>query len=217
MDPTDGQLLVALRRGDRQALSGLVERHQRVLLGHARALLGDGGPYEDAVQEVYLKLLERPPEMPPEVAGDAQAEQAHLRSWLHTVTRNQCMDTMRADSRRRDREEHAAAPEAESGTAAGGPELVEARDTRAAVERELARLPADQREVLVLRLLGERSYKEIAGITGKKIGTVGWLISEGLKALSQQLAPLVDGARPGAMTVALEAGARRGNADGGRS
>src|SRR5688500_20194611 len=127
--------------------------------------------------------------MPPEVAGDAEAEQAHLRSWLHTVTRNQCMDTMRADSRRRSREEIAAAPEI-AGEGAAGPDLVEARDTRAAVERELARLPADQREVLVLRLLGERSYKEIAGITGKKIGTVGWLISEGLKALSPPLAPL---------------------------
>lgn len=214
MDPTDGQLLVALRRGDRQALSTLVERHQGVLLGHARALLGEGGPYEDVVQEVYLKLLERPPEMPPEVAGDAEAEQAHLRSWLHTVTRNQCMDTMRADSRRRTREESAAAPEAASGA---GPELVEARDTRAAVERELARLPADQREVLVLRLLGERSYKEIAGVTGKKIGTVGWLISEGLKALSRELAPLVDGARPAAVAATVEAGARRGSAGGGRS
>jgi RNA polymerase sigma-70 factor (ECF subfamily) len=187
-----------------------------VLLGHARALLGDGGPYEDVVQEVYLKLLERPPEMPPEAAGDAAAEQAHLRSWLHTVTRNQCMDTMRADSRRRSREEDVAAPEVASERAAAGQELVEARDTRAAVERELARLPADQREVLVLRLLGERSYKEIAGITGKKIGTVGWLISEGLKALSQQLAPLVEGARPAAVTV--EAAAARGrNSGGGRS
>jgi RNA polymerase sigma-70 factor (ECF subfamily) len=217
MDPTDGQLLVALRRGDRQALSGLVERHQGVLLGHARALLGDGGPYEDAVQEVFLKLLERPPEMPPEVAGDAEAEQAHLRSWLHTVTRNHCMDTMRADSRRRSREELAAAPEVAGEAAAAGSDLVEARDTRAAVERELARLPADQREVLVLRLLGERSYKEIAGITGKKIGTVGWLISEGLKALSQQLAPLVDGARPAAIAVTAQTGMDGRGGAGGRS
>jgi DNA-directed RNA polymerase specialized sigma24 family protein len=43
--------------------------------------------------------------------------------------------------------------------------------------------------------LGERSYKEIAEITGKKLGTVGWLVSEGLARLSTSLAPLVqDGA-----------------------
>ena len=61
------------------------------------------------------------------------------------------------------------------------------------MRRELARLPVDQREVLVLRLLDERSYKEIAEITGKKIGTVGWLISVGLKELGQRLGPLMSG------------------------
>ena len=33
---------------------GLVTRHQRVLLGHARAVLGEGeADFEDAVQEVF--------------------------------------------------------------------------------------------------------------------------------------------------------------------
>jgi RNA polymerase sigma-70 factor (ECF subfamily) len=191
MDQTsDGALLAALRRGERQAIAQLVERHQQVLLGHARALVGPGGPFEDAVQETFLRLLERPPELPAQVAGDAAAERAHLRSWLHKVTRNCCMDTLRSESRRRGREEQAARAEVETPS-----ELVEARDTRAAVERELAKLPQEQREVLVLRLLGERSYKEIAEITGKKLGTVGWLVSEGLARLSTSLAPLVqDGA-----------------------
>ena len=61
------------------------------------------------------------------------------------------------------------------------------------MERELSKLPLDQREVLALRLMGERSYKEIAEITGKNIGTVGWLISVGLQALGQGLEPLLEG------------------------
>ena len=55
------------------------------------------------------------------------------------------------------------------------------------VERAIANLPVEQREVLVLRLFAERSYREIAEVTGRKVGTVGWLISEGLKALSGKL------------------------------
>jgi len=187
-------------------MSELVERHQSVLSGHARALLGFGGAVEDVVQEVYLRLLEHPPEIPPEHAGDADAERAHLRSWLHKVTRNCCMDTIRADSRRRSREQVAAVPDVAPRRAAAGAEAVELHDTRAAVERELSKLSEDQREVLVLRLLGERSYKEIAEITGKKIGTVGWLISEGLQRLSEQLAPLVEGARPAPMVAQQVAG-----------
>lgn len=73
----------------------------------------------------------------------------------------------------------------------GGLQLVEQNEARAAVEAQLAKLPGDQREALDLRLLAERSYSEIAEITGKKIGTVGWLISEGLKALSLNTRGLV--------------------------
>jgi RNA polymerase sigma-70 factor (ECF subfamily) len=194
--PSDGALLLALERGDATAFSELVLRYQASLLRHARALLGVrggfGGGCEDVVQDVFLKLLEQPPKLPTEVRGDRERERSHLASWLHTVTRNGCMDTLRSETRRKRREEEAAASEVVRGERADGAFTVEQADTRAAVEKSLERLPEDQREVLVLRLLGERSYKEIAAITGKKIGTVGWLVSEGLKSLSKELAHWVD-------------------------
>jgi len=184
---TDGQLLRAHRQGDVRAFTELVQRHESCLLQHARAILGQGSPYEDVVQEAFLKLAQTPPELPFEVQGDERLERAHLLSWLHKVTRNCCMDVMRSEGRRKRREHEVANPEASE----GGQSAVEEHDTRAAVKRELDRLPPDQREVLVLRLLGDRSYKEIAEITGKKIGTVGWLVSIGLKALGEQLEPLL--------------------------
>ena len=62
----------------------------------------------------------------------------------------------------------------------------------------------------MLRLLGERSYKEIAAITGKKVGTIGWLVSVGLKALAAELAPLVGGdaspSTPDAQARSLQGG-----------
>ncbi|MFT5287303.1 MAG: RNA polymerase sigma-70 factor (ECF subfamily) [Planctomycetota bacterium] len=183
---SDGQLLQAARAGDAGAFEALVHRHQSALLRHARALVGESGGYEDVVQEAFLRLAQKPPELPAGTNGDADAERAHLLSWLHKVTRNCCMDQMRTTTRRKVREERAATPEATD----GGLAEVEGRDTRAAVERSLDKLPDEQQEVVVLRLLGGRSYKEIAEITGKKVGTVGWLISEGLKALSKELAPL---------------------------
>jgi RNA polymerase sigma-70 factor (ECF subfamily) len=189
--PTDGQLLGAFRAGDTSAFTELVNRHQATLLRHARALLGPGSSYEDVVQEVFLKLAQSPPELTTQADGDECRERVQLLSWLHKVTRNSCMDVVRAEKRRKRREEDVAASEGHG----GGIDTIDARDTRAMVERELERLPVDQREVLVLRLLGERSYKEIAEITGKKIGTVGWLVSEGLKTLSRELSPLFEGAK----------------------
>jgi len=184
---SDGTLLTAWRDGDPGAFEALVDRHQAPLLRHARALLGEGSSGEDVVQDVFLRLARKPPTLADGTRGDAAAETASIAPWLHTVTRNLCMDLMRSEARRKRREETAAAGEAN----AGGLDHVEANDTRAAVERGLATLTDDQREVLVLRLFGERSYKDIAAITGKKIGTVGWLISVGLDALARHLAPLV--------------------------
>jgi len=186
---SDGQLLTAWSRGDSGAFEALVRRHEGALLRHARALLSDWRSGEDVVQEVLLRLAQRPPTLRTDVIGDARAEAAVLSSWLHQVLRNLCMDTKRSEKRRRRREEAASSSEATS----GGVDTVEANDTRAAVERGLLRLPVDQREVLVLRLFDEKSYAEIAAITGRKTGTVGWLISVGMKALAAELAPLAGG------------------------
>jgi len=201
---SDGQLLRQWKAGQQAAFAALVQRHQSALLRHARAILGAGSPYEDVVQDVFLKLAESPPELPAEILGDAERERVQLLSWLHKVTRNACMDTIRSDTRRKHREHEIAASEA----AEGGLATIEERDTRALVERELAKLPVDQREVVALRLMGERSYKEIAEITGKNVGTVGWLISVGLKALGEGLEPLLEGRKQASRngTVRIETG-----------
>jgi RNA polymerase sigma-70 factor (ECF subfamily) len=180
----DAALLETFRsQGDAGAFEALVDRYQAALLRHARALLGDRSRAEDVVQEAFLRLVQRPPELPSDGAG------AHLAAWLHRVTRNLCMDAMRAETRRTQREAEVASKEATR----GGLDTVEARDTRAAVEQSLAKLPGDQSEVLMLRLLAQRSYREIAEITGKKIGTVGWLVSTGLRSLAADLEPLLEG------------------------
>ncbi len=201
---SDGQLLRRWKSGDQTAFSLLVQRHQSALLRHARAILGAGSPYEDVVQDVFLKLAESPPDLPVEVLGDPERERVQLLSWLHKVTRNACMDTIRSDTRRKRREHEVA----ESEAADGGLATIEERDTRALVEQELSKLPLDQREVVALRLMGERSYKEIAEITGKNVGTVGWLISVGLKALGEGLEPLLEGRKRASRngTVRIETG-----------
>lgn len=185
-DPSDVELLRAHRAGDVDAFTRLVERFQGTLLRHARMLLlnrGSAGTADDAVQEVFLKLARNPPD-PDDVS-------IQLGAWLHRVTRNRCLDMLRSDTRRRDREVDVGTPETDSPL---DPALaaVDANDTRGAVERTLKKLPDDQREAVTLRLLEERSYAEIASITGRKIGTVGWLISQGMKALATELSPLLE-------------------------
>lgn len=184
-DQPESTLLAAYLSGDTRAFEVLVDRHQAACLRHAAFLLGGRADVEDTVQEVFMKLVVHPPIIDKDLPPENQARV--FSAWLHTVTRNACMDVLRSESRRSAREERAATPERTS----GGQAVVEADDTRAAVERSLKKLPDDQREVLYLRLLAERSYQEIAELTGKKAGTVGWLISAGMRSLSRELGPLL--------------------------
>ena len=97
---------------------------------------------------------------------------------------------LRSDTRRRDREVDVGTPDTDSPL---DPALaaVDAQDTRGAVEASLQKLPNDQREAVTLRLFEEHSYAEIASIMGRKVGTVGWLISQGMKALALELSPFL--------------------------
>jgi len=192
LDPSDGALLGAWQSGDAGAFTQLVRRYESALLRHAKALLGETGAHEDVVQESLLKLARGGVEIPAAVAGDPEAERRALGAWLHKVVRNGCMDVLKTESRRKKRERAAATPEAAPST----PPEVEVEDTRGFVRAAIAALPSDQREVLALRLFEERSYREIADVTGKKVGTIGWLVSEGLQTLAGRLAPVLGEAAP---------------------
>ena len=183
-EPGDAELLGRWRGGDPSGFELLVRRYEGPLLRHARTLLRHGSGAEDTVQEAFLRLAKTPPDL--EGREDVPVDR-ELSAWLHRVTRNLCLDVMRSEQRRRARE-------AERASEANAVEAreVEALDTRSAVEHSISSLPDDQREVVSLRLLEECSYAEIASITGRNVGTVGWLISVGMKALARDLSPLME-------------------------
>ena len=197
LGPSEGALLRAWQGGDTGAFTELLRRYEGAMLRHARALMGEGGAHEDVVQESFMKLAARGVEIPANVAGDPEAERRVIGAWLHKVVRNGCMDVLKAESRRKTRERAAAAPEASPSPT---PE-VELEDTRGFVRAAIAALPSDQREVLALRLFEEKSYREIAEVTGKKVGTIGWLLSEGLQALSGRLGPALSDVNPGTGSI----------------
>lgn len=190
-------LLERWHNGETDAFAVLIQRFEEPLLRHARTLLGPHGPIEDVVQETFLRLAQKPPALHPDAHFDSAAGHGALAAWLHRVTRNLCTDEMRSTNRRIHREQEVAPAEAVS----GGQSQVDGADTREAVLRGMDQLAPDQREVLVLRLLEGLSYQEIAEITGRKKGTIGWLLSTGLVALSQVLAPMLGGSSSNQLTM----------------
>jgi RNA polymerase sigma-70 factor (ECF subfamily) len=152
-------LLARLRAGDEAAFTRLFEQHWDGVYRLLARLVGDGHLAGDLAQEVFVQLYRRPPD------GDPDGDGAPLRAWLFRVALNHGYNALRADRRRRRRED------------------VAARDPSApdAVRRTLLRLPERQRDCLVLRSEG-LSYAEIAAAVGVAPGSVGTLLARAERA-----------------------------------
>lgn len=134
---------------DPNRLEALIQIHQNTLYRAALAILGDAHEAEDAVQDAFLRCLEKGPEF---------ESPAHEKAWLLRVTVNGCKSRLRSPWRRR------TAPLLDTYPAAGPEEqsLMEA----------IGALPARNRAVLHLYYYEGYQTAEIAEMTGWREGTV---------------------------------------------
>lgn len=178
---TDQQLLAAYISGrDVDCLGHLCLRYEQSLLRFVGRLLGDPEMAQDVVQEAFLEVARHPRRL-------TRVENCH--NWLLRVVRNLGMTHLRRVARQR---KHVAAVARQAPVEPAGvaPEAVlEADETRAEVHAALTRLPTRQRELLLLRVQENKSYREIAEITGLTATNVGYLLHQALRTLGRQLAP----------------------------
>ena len=138
------------------------------VLGYLRAERVDDP--DDMLGEIFLQVTRDLYKF----SGDDDA----LRRWVFTIAHNRVVDASRRRSRRRE-ELLAVVPEdivPESGDPFD-PELVEA----------LHALTEDQREVLMLRFIGDLPLEEVAHLTGRTVGGVKALQRRGLTQLKKFL------------------------------
>ena len=148
----------------------------------ARWLVRNGTDAEDLVQEAYLRAWK----------GFSGFRGSDGRGWLLTIVRNTCYTWLRANRRQE------LAVEFDEGVhsgVGGDGELPEAERLvaesagRQTLEKALQELPAEFREVIVLRELEELSYKEISEIAGVPVGTVMSRLARARSRLQIALAP----------------------------
>ena len=162
-----------------------IERFEAVALPHldaaytlARYLLRDDAAAQDVVQEAYLRALKY---FDRYRGGDARAwVLAIVRNTSHTWRKHQGGRSVEFDERVHSESAEEHTPEAA---------LLRAAD-REMVRRALDRLPAELREVIVLREIQGQRYKEIAAVAGIPIGTVMSRLSRARARLERLLGAL---------------------------
>lgn len=173
--PPPGDVVCAARDGDPQAFAELWRRHSPAVLGFARSR-GAREP-EDLTSEVFLSAFRG--------LGTFEGGEDAFKGFLFTVAHRRLVDEIRTVTRRPEVVDWSADEDLRSSRSAE--ECALEVDGRAEVVRALESLSADQRDVLVLRILGDLTIDQVATALGKRTGAVKALQRRGLEALRRRI------------------------------
>jgi len=170
---TDKRLVKWMRDGDTAAFEELFIRYETRLVAYATRYLGSVDLAKDVCQEVFLKLINKPPRV---LICDS------IGPWLFRVTRNLAIDKRR----RRKFEIHEEDTDLPEARDEGDPlsSLRERNDVEV-VRRLVQDLPKDLRDVVELRIDGDVPFKDIAQVLDIPQGTALWRMHRAVEVLRQ--------------------------------
>jgi RNA polymerase sigma-70 factor (ECF subfamily) len=148
---------------DRNEVRRLYDVHGRALLAYACALLHDPSEAEDVLHQVFLNVLRD---------GSTEISSA---GYLFRAVRNRVLNHLRGRVREVPLDGDAQWLESPSGSA----------ETALALQSALRTLPEEQREVIVLRVWGQMTLEEVAGVVGVSPNTAASRYRYGLAKLSE--------------------------------
>lgn len=186
VDHSEADLVERAVRGDRAALSTLLERHQQRLYNIVLRMLGKPEDAADVTQEALLKVATR--------INDFH-RRSSLGTWMVRIAMNLALTHLRRQRAQPPVSLDAAAADgalplkaAMAETREPAPaKIVENREQAARVLSALGRLDEDMRAVLTLRDIDAMSYEDIASVLGVPVGTVKSRLFRGRLALRQEM------------------------------
>ncbi len=168
-NPSDFQLVSAIRNGDERAMADLYDRYSGLVYSVGVRVLGDTGAAEDILQEVFMQLWRNPDLF--------DSSRGNLGPWLAVIARNRAIDALRKRRPESDVEDVVLSVE---------PDLADEADRSIAMTKVrgvLSGMPLAQRSALEMAYFEGLSHSEISSKTGEPLGTIKTRIRTGLLAL----------------------------------
>ena len=171
-DKDDEHLLRLLRQGSKDAFTCIYERYHKMLYALSYKYLKSRVATEDAVQHVFVKL------------GAHRADltiMANLRSYLYAMTKNYVLNYIR-------NEQSAVRHSYRMAQTAGAVEdnlleTIERKELMAAFYQAITLLPAQKKEICLLKMEGKLSNQEIADKMQLSVNTVKTHYAQAIKLL----------------------------------
>ena len=167
------------KRPDQRAFEAIVACYEGKLLGYVTRLTRSATLAEDVVQETFIRLSQQ---------WRATLEPGALISaWLYKVAHNVAIDTLRRENRRGEINRSHAEMRDESEKPTLGQGAVEGTFDGQRVRDAFEALTTRERSLVMLKVYEEKSYKEIAAITGLSVSNVGFILHTAMRKLAVHL------------------------------
>jgi RNA polymerase sigma-70 factor (ECF subfamily) len=178
VDPHEADLLAKAQGGNLFAFEEIVKRYQRRVYAVALRIVRRHDVADDVAQEAFLRAYR---------ALDSFDRARPFGPWICRIAANLAVNHVRSPENREEGlpDGHAEAP----APAAGPLERVLDDEAQKVLSAALERLPRDQRAVLVLRVVEEMSYREIADALNLSMGTVMSRLFRARERLAETLSP----------------------------
>ncbi len=174
--PPDADIALSCQQGNLQDFDALYVRHLKGIYAFVFYRVMDRAIAEDLTSQTFLKALEK--------IGSYDAKKGAFSTWLYRIARNTVTDHFRTRHPHDDIES--------AWDLAGEDDPTQDAETRIArdqVRSLLRTLPADKRELLILRLWDGLSYQEIAALTGKSESALKMQFSRTMRELRDRMPP----------------------------
>jgi RNA polymerase sigma-70 factor (ECF subfamily) len=152
--PTDERLVKATLSGDDESFAELVRRHKRKVFNIVARHVWSGDEHDDVCQEVFIKVYQNLRKY----RGDAPFEH-----WVSKIAVNACYDALRKRRRRKDE-----VPLEDVAFSLSDPasEEIPSGEAWKILKHGLAKLRPEDRLVITLLSLEEKSVREVSALTG---------------------------------------------------
>ena len=175
MSPTDHALIEAFQNGDEFAFVALYNRYKGPVYAFCAKMLLDREAAEDVMQEAFVRVYENRQRL---------LSTGAFKAYLFAIARNQCLNGLRRARRHDPLDAPPPAPEGATPFA----HLLKAEQVEI-LNRFLAQLSPEYREVLVLREYQNLSYDEIAAVTRNTVSSVKSRLFKARRKLAAHLQP----------------------------
>ncbi|NOZ56666.1 MAG: sigma-70 family RNA polymerase sigma factor [Calditrichaeota bacterium] len=175
---SDAELVRQAKRGSTKALDALVQRYALPLYSFIRALAGSSSLANELYQETWYRCFQ--------ALRTRYRERGHFRTWLFGIAVNvvrQSRQQSRTLPLDEDRFDTLVSQEHSEDEVVNG-------ERKRYLYRAIARLPEPEREVVLLRLQSDLTFREIAEVLNKPLNTVLSHMHRAVKRLRSELKEL---------------------------